>query len=282
MANEKQKTYWSKVGGPKWVGLGGAMEARLAPVSDLLIQLAALQPGETVLDIGCGAGLTSLAAAQAVGPNGHVLGVDISDTMLEAARALGTQANTANLTLTLGDAQTDEFSPPANVLISRFGVMFFEDPIAAFANLRRSTAPGARMVLTAWAPLSANEHWRKPLELVETLVGPGAPRIPHAPGPLAFDEPDYVSTLLREAGWQNGTVRAVEVNLHGVSLDEEARVACFMGPSGALLEEKQASPKQREAARQAIRAALPSYTTTTPDGGVHLPATLHLITATAS
>ena len=281
MANEKQKTYWNEIAGPKWVGLGGAMETRLEPVSDAVIEAAALRPGERVLDIGCGAGFTSLEAARAVGPRGHVLGVDISASMLEAARALAGKAGAETLAFTQADAQTEIFTPPANVLISRFGVMFFEDPVAAFANLRRSAAPGARMVFAAWARLDENPHWAKPLALVEALVGPGTPRPPRGPGPMAFAEPDYVLSLLAAAGWNNGRLRTQEVFLRGASLEEEARIGCFMGPAGGLLDEKQATPEQREAAYQSIRAALPSYAITRPDGGVSQPATIHLIMAEA-
>ncbi len=281
MANDKQKTYWSEIAAPKWLSLGGAMEARLAPVSEAVIAAAALTPGEHVLDIGCGAGLTSLEAAREVGPQGHVLGVDIAAPMVEAARALAKTSGAVNLDFTLGDAQTDLFTPPANVLISRFGVMFFEDSVQAFANLHRSAAPGARMVFAAWAPLQDNPHWAVPLQLVEALVGPGAPRVPHAPGPLAFDDASYVLSILQASGWKTGKVQAQTVYLRGASLDDEARVACFMGPAGALLDEKKADEAQRAEAYAAIRAALPSFSESAPDGSVKLPGTIHLITAHA-
>ncbi|MBU6418394.1 MAG: methyltransferase domain-containing protein [Proteobacteria bacterium] len=280
MANDKQKAYWNEVAAPKWLGLGGAMEARLAPISDVVIAAAALQPGERVLDIGCGAGVTSLEAAQAVGPQGHVLGVDIAAPMVKAARALAEKQGASNAEFTVADAQTEVFSPPANVLISRFGVMFFEDPTAAFANLRRSAAPGARMVFAAWAPLQANLHWALPLQTVEALLGPGAPRTPRAPGPLAFDDADYVLSILRDSGWKNGKVEATAVYLSGMELEDEARVACTMGPAGALLDEKQASPAQRAEVYDAILDALPDYAALAEEG-IKLAATIHLITADA-
>ncbi|WP_298216446.1 class I SAM-dependent methyltransferase [Acidocella sp.] len=279
MANDKQKTYWTEVAGPKWLRLSGAMEARLEPVSELVIERARLQPGERVLDVGCGTGLTSLAAARAVGLNGDVLGVDIAAPMIEAARAMAERERAVNLRFTLGDAQTETFPPPAQALISRFGVMFFEDPVAAFTNLRRNAAPGGRLIFAAWGPVSANPHWQKPLELAEALLGPGQPRRPHAPGPQAFDDPDYVRAILRDSGWHDYEVEVVPVFLRGASLDDEARVACFMGPSGALLDEKNATPAQREALCAAIRAALPDYTRMTPEGRVLLPGTIHLLTA---
>ncbi len=279
MANDKQRAYWSEVAAPKWLGFGGAMEARLAPVSDVVIAAAALQPGERVLDIGCGVGFTSLEAERIVGPHGHVLGVDIAAPMVEAARDLAARYGAANLEFTVGDAQTEVFSPLADALISRFGVMFFEDPVAAFTNLRRSAAPGARLVAAAWAPLEDNLHWAVPLHLVEALIGPGAVRTPRAPGPLAFDDPAYVLSVLEQAGWENAKVQAQTVHLQGVSLDAEARVACMMGPAGALLDEKQASPAQRETAYETIRAALPGYAAAAADGSVRLAASIHLITA---
>ena len=282
MANETQKTYWNQVGGPKWVSLGGAMEARLAPVSAAVIAAAALRPGESVLDIGCGAGLTSLEAAQAVGTAGQVTGIDISAPMIETARGHALARQIENVSFRLGDAQTERFDPAPEVLLSRFGVMFFDDPVAAFANLRAGAAPGARLACAAWAPLARNEHWRRPLELVEALLGPGAPRQPHASGPLAFDDADYVTAILTQAGWRAPKVEAVEIALNGVSLEEEAAIACFMGPSGALLDEKQASAAQRETIRAAIRAALPAYTSPAADGGVRVPAVIHMITARAA
>ncbi|MBU6448557.1 MAG: methyltransferase domain-containing protein [Rhodospirillales bacterium] len=280
MVNETQKTYWNEIAGPKWLGLGGAMEARLAPVNDALIEAAALQPGEHVLDVGCGAGFTSLEAAHKVGPHGHVLGVDISHSMLEAARELTTGENAGQLEFALADAQTEYFTPPVNVFLSRFGVMFFDNPVAAFANLRRSAAPGARLAFAAWAPLADNIHWAKPLALVQALLGPGEKGMPRAAGPLAFDDPDYVLAILRDAGWSHGAVRVQGLHLRGVSLDEEAQIACTMGPSGALLDGKHASLAQREMAYDAIRTALPGYAQITPDG-VRLAATIHLITARA-
>jgi SAM-dependent methyltransferase len=285
MANDKQKAYWSEVAGPKWLSLEGAMEARLAPVSTAVIVAAGLKPGQRVLDIGCGAGRTSQEAAQAVGETGYVLGIDIAPPMLEAARthaAAEAKPGMAPLEFALADAQTEHFAPPFDVLISRFGVMFFENPVAAFTNLRASMKPGGWLTFAAWAPLAANPHWQIPLRLVEALTGPGTPRIPHAPGPLAFDDADYVRNLLESAGWQGVEVHAEPVLLHGASLDDEARVACFMGPAGALLDEKKANAATRDATRKAVREALPGLATLLPDASVHLPATIHLVTASAT
>ncbi len=285
MANDKQKTYWTEIAGPKWLSLAGAMEARLAPVSDAVIAAAALRQGERVLDIGCGAGRTAQEAAAAVGETGYVLGIDIAQPMIEAARdyaAAHAGAGVAPVEFALADAQTDHFAPGFDALVSRFGVMFFSDPVEAFTNLRGNAKPGARLAFAAWAPVALNPHWAVPLRLVEGLVGSGAPRMPHAAGPLAFDDPAYVRGILEASGWGGVEVRAETVFLRGASLDDEARVACFMGPAGALLDEKKADAAIRAAANATIREALPRIATVAPDGGVRLEATIHLVTAVAA
>lgn len=279
MANEKQKKYWTNVAGKKWLAMGGAMEARLSAVDDALVAAAALQLGESVLDIGCGAGVTSLALARLVGPQGRVRGIDVSDPMLAAANARKLQARVQNLDFIVADAQTDALGLKANLLISRFGVMFFEDPVAAFINLRANAAPDARMVFAAWASMSKNIHWLKPFELAKTLVGEGGVRRSHAPGPLAFDDAAYVLSILTQAGWKNPKVEEKTIDLIGESLAREAQIACHMGPSGALLEEKKADEQILKKAETLFLQALPAYASMLPDGRVRLSATINLITA---
>lgn len=281
MANEKQKNYWTNVVGKKWVSMGDEMEIRFAGINEALMQEAALQAGETVLDIGCGTGATSLAAARAVGPNGRVRGMDVSAPMLDTARAFVMHAGLENLDFILADAQTDHPGLAANHLISRFGVMFFEDPVAAFSNLRGSSEHGAHLTFVAWAPLAKNEHWRKPFELAKELVGEGSARRPHAPGPLAFDEADYVLSVLGQSGWKNAQLEEKTVYLMGESIEREARIACILGPSGALLEEKRADESGLKRAEEVFLKSLPDYIDILPDGRVRLPATINMVTATA-
>lgn len=279
MANEKQKNYWTNVAGKKWLAMGGAMEARFTAINDAVIAAATLKPNDLVLDIGCGAGVTSMAAAELVGPKGHVRGIDVSEPMLAAALAQARQAGFKNLDFLLADAQTDDLGLVANVLISRFGVMFFEDPIAAFTNLRKNATPGARLVFAAWAPLEKNQHWLKPFELAKTLVGEGTVRRAHAPGPLAFGDADYVRSILAQSGWTHGEVRETTIDLIGESFEREAQIACLMGPSGALFEEKRADAECLQKAEELFLKALPAYAKKTMDGQVRLPATINLITA---
>ncbi len=271
--NARQIAYWNEVAGPKWVRIQGAMEARLSGIEDMLLARARPRPGERVLEIGCGTGTTTARLADAVGSSGHVTAVDVSRPMLDVARmALAAQRN---VTLIEADAATARFEGVFDLLTSRFGIMFFEDPLAAFGNLYRALRPGARLVCVAWAPIADNLHWSVPLRLAIERLGPPKPRAPHAPGPLAFDDPAYVMQILGGAGFAEVAVRAEPVTLIGKSLDDEAQVATMMGPAGALLDEKQADAATRAELLVAFRAALPDYA----DRNARLRATVHLITA---
>src|SRR5215472_1385185 len=174
----QQLAFWNGPAVTRWITRQEQMDAALAPVADAAITLAAVQPGERVLDIGCGSGATSIALARLVGPRGQVTGLDVSGPMIELARKRS--VGMANLDWLLADAAAHEFPPGStDLLFSRFGVMFFGDPVATFANLRRALRPdGGRLVFTCWRPLNENPWMLLPLQVVQTLVPP-VPR----PGP---------------------------------------------------------------------------------------------------
>ena len=274
MSNEKQIAYWNEVAGPKWVGLGDAMEERLAAVNELLLSHGAARPGEYVLDVGCGTGITSLPLARAVAPAGHVTGVDIATPMLQAAR--GRCAGQPNITFLQADAQVHRFESRFDLLASRFGVMFFADPVAAFANLRRALAPGGRLCFVCWASLADNPHWAIAFDIARAALGPPEPRPPHAPGPLAFSDTGYLRSVLERAGYASISIAPTPVAIIGKSLAEEARIAGVMGPAGALLDEKQADDATRTRLTDEIAAATRPFDT--PDGP-RLPATVLVVQA---
>ena len=276
-ANAAQFVHWNEVAGPKWVGLGDAMETRLERINDLLLARAAAGSGEAVLDIGCGTGLTTLPLAMAVGATGSVVGIDISEPMLAAARQRIAAHGLGNITLLSADAQTERL-PTArfDLLTSRFGVMFFADPRAAFRNLLDAARPGGRLCFVCWAPLAENAHWQLPFDLVVSRLGPPEPKPAHAPGPLAFSDADYVRSLLDQAGFEQIEIAREAVDIVGSTPEEEAALACIMGPPGALLDEHKADEAVRHAIRKDIAAAFAPYAV---DGRVLLPATVLLATA---
>jgi len=275
MSNDKQIAYWNEVAGPKWVGLDDAMDAKFAHINELLFSHAAARPGEAVLDIGCGTGTTALPFASAVTPGGHVTGIDVSEPMLQVARRRS--ASCSNVTFLLADAQSHNFAGEKfNLLASRFGVMFFTDPVAAFTNLRSALAEGGRLCFVCWAPLRDNPHWQIPFDIVAARLGSPQPRHPHAPGPLAFSDAAYVETILQDSGFSDIRIAPTPVQIMGETLEEEARIACVLGPAAALLDEKQAVQSTRSTIRAEIAEALRLFLT--PQGMIS-PATVHLVTA---
>jgi ubiquinone/menaquinone biosynthesis C-methylase UbiE len=269
------------VAGPKWVRLGQTMDARLAPVMALLLKRAGARPGERVLDVGCGMGTSTLRLAEQVGPAGSVLGIDISEPMLALARRRAAGRGISNLSFLRADAQTHTFGTASfDRVVSRFGVMFFADPVEAFRNLRRALRPGGTLCFACWAPLAENLHWRIPFEIVVRELGPPAPKPPHAPGPMAFSDIAYLRSILESAGFAEPGIVAENIAIAGGSPDEEAAFACLMGPSAALLEERAAPETLRAALRREIAAALlPFAAETDGEPKVLLPASVYLVGA---
>src|SRR5215472_2223386 len=154
IANTAQREYWNTVAGPRWVGLEGFVERRVHAVNELLLRHSGVKTGEGVLEIGCGTGAFTAPLAERVGANGAVVGADISSAMLAGARKRLAEAGLRNVSLIEADAQTHKFEPGRYDLItSRFGVMFFADPAAAFSNLIAAARPGGRLCFACWGAL---------------------------------------------------------------------------------------------------------------------------------
>jgi SAM-dependent methyltransferase len=279
-ANAAQQEYWNTVAGPRWVGLGGFVERRVRAVNDLLLARSAVAPGEKVLEIGCGTAAATLPFAKAVGEHGQVVGVDISGPMLAGARNRIAESEFRNISLLQADAQTHRFEPNFfDLITSRFGVMFFADPAAAFTNLLPALRGGGRLCFACWAALEDNRHWLIPYEVVLRHLGPPAPKDPRAPGPMAFSDPDYVRSFLGTAGFSAIEIRRETPTILGATPVEEAEHACIMGPSGRLIDEKQPEPPVRETIRREMTEAFAAYA---GDEGMPLPSTIFLVTAQRS
>jgi SAM-dependent methyltransferase len=279
-ANTEMQRHWNEVAGPRWVARAGAQEARNAEVAEILLEAAQPGPGDRVLDVGCGTGPTVMPCAAAVAPGGHVTGIDISEPMLAQARKNVAAAGLANVSLVLADAQVHRFPPDSfDLVISRFGVMFFADPVAAFTNLQAGLRAGGRLCMAVWSTIENNAHWRIPFGIAVRHLGAPAPVAPHQPGPMAFRDPDYLRGILEKAGFADIDIEPRGFDVRGRSAAEEADHAALFGPAWRLMEEKQADDAVRRAIVAETAAAYAEYQK--PDG-LRLPGTVLLACARRS
>jgi SAM-dependent methyltransferase len=192
--------YWNGRPGSVWVNEAERFDSMLAPFGRRLLAASALRAGERVLDVGCGNGAVSLEAARAVGAEGRVTGLDLSGPMLEVARRRAREQG-IEVDFVQGDAQTESFDQSFDVVVSRFGVMFFDDPHRAFTNLAMATRPHGRLCFVCWQEMLANDWISVPAMTMVSHVGmPELPE-PGAPGPFALADPVRTKSLLEAAGW---------------------------------------------------------------------------------
>lgn len=272
--NEGQARAWDGDEGRYWAAHADWYEAALAGYDGPLMAAAAVEPGDAVLDLGCGTGVTTRQAARAAAPGGQATGIDLSSQMLAEARRRADADGLDNVNFVHGDAQVFPF--PAgryDVAIGRTSAMFFGGPVAALANVGRALRPGGRLVLLNWQGPEANEwlvEWSTALTGGRGLPAPP----PGAPGPFAFADPARARAVLAEAGFT-----AVEVE--GVSApfwagpSAEAAYELVLGQAGwmsdGLTEDGQA------AARAALRASLEAHAA--PGAGVTYRSGAWLVTA---
>ncbi len=266
--NDEQIAYWNEKAGPKWVAMQERMDMQLESFARVVLDRVVLKPGERVLDIGCGCGATTLDAAARVQPGGSATGADISRPMLEHARERAKAGGIPNVKFVEADAQTFAFAPQEfDAVISRFGVMFFADPAAAFTNIRRSLKPGGRMCFICWRPMLENSWVMIPLRAAAQHLELPPPPDPTAPGPFAFADADRVRAILNTAGY-----RDIHIDKHDSrlaiggtgELDKAVDSAMDIGPISALLLDK--SDEVRNSVRKSIREALKPHLT--PSGVV--------------
>lgn len=275
--NEAQRRYWNTVAGPRWVASPGFRERRNQESLTLLLDRLRLAGGESVLEIGCGTGAVTLPLAKAVGENGRVVAVDISEPMLGAARQRVSESGMHNVTLVLGDAQVLALEQAAfDIATSRMGVMFFADPVAAFRNIGGALRSGGRLVFACWAPIAENRHWLISYDIALRHLGPPAPSLDNEPGPLAFRDPDYIRRVLTAAGFADITIERAHPTIICGSPEEEARQALMMGPTARLIEAKKPDEATRNLVAEEIAAA---FVAEASAGPVRLPATIFLVTA---
>jgi SAM-dependent methyltransferase len=279
-ANADQIAYWNSDAGARWVALQSRIDALFAGITDTAIRRAAPRPGERVLDIGCGCGATTLALAAQVGAEGNVLGVDVSEPMLAVAAARIRAAGLAQAMAERIDAATHPFPPASRDLaFSRFGVMFFDAPEAAFANIRTALRPGGRLCAMTWQPMEASPWFAVPYAAARPFMAPTPPPDPHAPSPFSLGDATRARQILADAGFAGIDIAAHSAPLVLAPPGEFAAAAAFatrIGPVSRALTE--AGPDTTAAAEAAIAAALRDHDG--PDG-VTLGAAIWIVTASA-
>jgi SAM-dependent methyltransferase len=277
--NADQIAYWNGAGGRRWADSQPVQDILLQPVADILIDRAKVKAGERILDVGCGSGSTSFAFAQATGPTGHVTGIDISAPML--ARAREVTPHGVPVEFILADATVHAFALEAfDLLASRFGVMFFADPVLSFANMRRGLRRSGRLAFACWREPRENPFFMTPLQAVYRHV-PKMPQVgPEDPGPFAFASEARVGRILGAAGFTKIAMEPCNLALDiavGRGLDAAVKGALEIGPAARALAEQ--PPELVAAATQSIREALTPHV---KGQTVPLEAAIWIVTAKAS
>ena len=273
--NEQQAEYWNGAVGERWVAMQDTLDAGMADIAAKALSFARVKPGMLVIDIGCGCGTTALALAEMVGPQGAVTGVDISMPMLGHAKARAASAKSAAI-FVHADASDYAFKPENDLIFSRFGVMFFADPAAAFANIRKALKPGGRLVFACWRTAPENAWAAVPFAAARDLLPEQPPADPTAPGPFALADSARVKNILEKAGFKNIRIEKLDTNMYmGAGLDAAVDMSTKAGPLARAL-----GGIDDDALKGKIRArvkdALAKYQTA---DGVQAPAACWLVEA---
>jgi SAM-dependent methyltransferase len=272
--NAAQIDFWNAAAGATWAAFQTQLDRQLEPLGAEAMRVLAPASGEHILDIGCGCGQTSFALAERVGSTGAVLGVDISQPMLAVARARSPAAGGVVPRFEEADAATADLGEAAfDGVFSRFGVMFFSDPSAAFAHIRHAVKPQGRLAFVCWRPLAENPWMHAPLDAARPALPPLPPSDPTAPGPFAFSDPERVRSILTEAGFGSVRIEAFDARIGSGNLEETVALAARVGPLAAALREH---PDRAEAVMNLVRPALAAYVT--PEG-VLMPAAVWIVSA---
>lgn len=257
--HEAQRLYWDGEGGTKWLRRSADVDANAAPAQAAAIAAADIRPGARVLDIGCGCGASTLAIAERTGASGRVLGVDISHAMIAEAKRVS--RGLRQVEFRTADASRDDFGEARfDRMFSRFGVMFFGDPVAAFAHLRGALAPDGRLTFVCWRPVAENPWMRVPFNAV-CKHAPRPPRPgPEDPGPFSFAEPERVTRILTQAGFAQPQMTKFDFDMDlalGKGLEAAVESAATIGPASAALTDQ--PPEIRAAAYEELRKELAPY-----------------------
>ena len=280
MDNAEQIEYWNGEAGKRWAQDDETMARLLRPVTEALLAHTAPQGCNSALDVGCGGGSQSLMLAKHLGEGAQVLGVDISEPMLAVAQRKTEicTAGRAKLQFMRADAATHSFPAASfDLLFSRFGVMFFDNPQAAFANLRSALQPGGRLAFCCWQAMKENAWTRIPLQAALQHLPPPEPPPPHAPGPFALADAARTELILGNAGFRNIALHSHTPTLRiseAPSLQEAVMELARIGPVARLL-----ADQPREVLDRVIPAMSEALQPYYRDGALELSAAIWFVTA---
>jgi SAM-dependent methyltransferase len=273
--DDAQAKRWNGFAGRAWVDAQEALDAMFEPLQEQLVEAVSTAASTRVLDVGCGTGSTTIAVARLLGPMGRPVGIDISDPMIAAARARAERERGA-ADFICADAQVHVFEPASfDLIISRFGVMFFGDAVQAFTNLRRAATGDAGLRLIAWRSASENPF----MTTAERAARPLLPDLPvrkaGAPGQFAFSNARRVHSILERSSWTDIDIRPIDV-VCTLAEKELTRYLARLGPVGLHLE--RADERMRARVVETVRTAFDEYVTGTR---VRFTAACWMITARA-
>jgi ubiquinone/menaquinone biosynthesis C-methylase UbiE len=257
-ANNATSDDWNGPVGERWAKFNEETERHVKAFGEAALAAAAVRPGERALDIGCGCGGTSFALAEAVGSSGAVFGVDVSEAMLEVANARLRTSGPSHLSFAWGDAAKADLPEGVDLLFSRFGVMFFDDPVAAFTHMRGALKPGGRLAFVCWRHPRENPWAMAPLAAARAALNHNPPPADlTAPGPFAFSDKGRLAGILADAGFTDVSAAPFDTRvILGASPEEAAADAMKFGPVSRLMREfgEERSPEVLPAITAAMSA----------------------------
>ena len=263
--NADQIAFWNSDVGRNWARYQEQLDISLKPFGEAAMQRAALEAGHDILDVGCGCGDTTFALGERVGPGGTAVGIDISEPMLARARLRADQLRPRNVSFRRADPQVDDFrSETFDIIFSRFGVMFFEDPVRAFSNLRSALSSGGRIAFACWQPAADNPWVKVAVDQVRERIELPLPPGPDDPGEFSFGDRDRVHRILSGAGFVDISIEAFEPDIilaGGAGLDETVEFTMTMGPASRAIEAAGEGEGVRARIADGIRIALEPYMT---------------------
>ncbi|KJS24141.1 MAG: SAM-dependent methyltransferase [Hyphomonadaceae bacterium BRH_c29] len=255
-ANAEQAEQWNGPGARSWIQAQTLLDQTFLNFEKMLVEAVKAAGASTVLDIGCGTGATTRAIARQLGPDGRALGLDISAPMIARATELAKTEGSAAL-FAAGDAQTQAFEPGSfDMITSRFGVMFFSDPVAAFSNLRGALRPDGQLAMVSWRSAAENPFMTVAERAAAPLLPDLPPRRSGSTGQFAFADQTRIQGILDDSGWRGGRNEAIDVTCT-FPADALDTYLSLMGPVGQMLAQQDDDLKRRVV--DAIRTSFETY-----------------------